>query len=302
MKNRVVLIIDELRSSYWFIPSLLAMLAGLLSIVTIRLDEVVERDLIWVTGLIYVNSPEGARAVLSTIASSMITVAGVVFSLTMVVLSLTSQQYGSLVIRNFIRDRGNQFVLGIFTATFIYCLLILRTIRGLEDDNAFVPHISLLTGLGLAILSLAMLIYFIHHVSESIQASEIIKRISDNLHEAIENWFPSTLGTEQPDEHDEATSLANNMNVNAYPLAAPHSGYIQAIDESVLLKTASKHGLIIALHHRPGTFVIKDSPLAVVTPPQPVSDDIERNIISAFIIEGQRTQPQDVEFIFMQLV
>ena len=115
----------------------------------------------------YVDSPEAARAVLSTVASSMITVAGVVFSLTMVVLSLTSQQYGPLVLAHFMRDRGNQFVLGIFTATFIYCLLVLRTISGVEN-SIFVPHISVLVGLGLSITSLAVLIYFIHHVSQSI--------------------------------------------------------------------------------------------------------------------------------------
>ncbi|NJR12362.1 DUF2254 domain-containing protein [bacterium] len=114
MKNRLIALRERLSGSYWFTPMIMAVMAALLSLATIKLDEGVGRELAWVSGLIYVDSPEGARAVLSTVTSSMITVAGVVFSLTMVVLSLTSQQYGPLVLNQFMRDRGNQFVLGIF--------------------------------------------------------------------------------------------------------------------------------------------------------------------------------------------
>lgn len=302
MKNRFFLFLDELRSSYWFIPSLLATLAGILSIATIRIDENLERDVVWVMGLTYVNSPEGARAVLSTIASSMITVAGVVFSLTMVVLSLTSQQYGSLVIRNFIRDRGNQFVLGIFTATFIYCLLILRTIRGMEDNTAFVPHISLLVGLALAILSLAVLIYFIHHVSESIQASAIVTRISNNLNDTINDLFPAMVGHEPPEEKTPAVETLQILASPVYLLPTPQSGYLQVIEEDALLQTAIQNDIVIQLNHRPGEFVVKGELLLTIAPQNHVNDEVIHEIESAFVIGSQRTQTQDIEFIFMQLI
>ncbi|MDX2140547.1 MAG: DUF2254 family protein [Chloroflexota bacterium] len=195
MRSRLHVFWDDLRASYWFIPALMAVFALLTSVVTIRLDEGVGRELRWVTGLVYVDSAEGARAVLSTVASSMITVAGVVFALTMVVLSLSSQQYGPLVLTHFMRDRGNQIVLGVFTATFLYCLLILRTIRGGETD-VFVPHISVLVGLVLAVASLAVLIYFIHHIARTIQAPNIIARISDELNDKIDHQFPTKVGIE----------------------------------------------------------------------------------------------------------
>ena len=91
-------------------------------------------------GWLYTFGPEGARAILSAIASSMITVAGLTFSITMLTLQLASSQFGPRLLRNFMRDRGNQVVLGTFIATFVYCLLVLRTVRGTEEAS-FVPHV-----------------------------------------------------------------------------------------------------------------------------------------------------------------
>jgi uncharacterized membrane protein len=121
-------------------------------------DEVI-RHLGW----IWAGRPEGARALLSTVAGSMITVAGVEFSITIMALSLASSQFGPRLLRNFMRDRGNQIVLGTFIATFVYCILVLRTVRG-GDTEEFVPSIAITVGVVLALLSLAVLMYFIHHV------------------------------------------------------------------------------------------------------------------------------------------
>ncbi|MBI5669455.1 MAG: DUF2254 domain-containing protein [Chloroflexi bacterium] len=301
MKNRLIALQDQLSSSYWFIPATMAVLAAGLSILTIKLDETVGRELAWVIGLIYVDSPEGARAVLSTVASSMITVAGVVFSLTMVVLSLTSQQYGPLVLTHFMRDRGNQFVLGIFTATFIYCLLVLRTIRGVEN-SIFVPHISVLVGLGLAIASLAVLIYFIHHVSKSIQSTNIIARISDELLDAIDDRFPAKIGSEP----DRPMTVPNHQDVlqrfeyAASAIQTPVGGYLQMVDDERLFEVAQEQDVIVQLIARPGQFLHKGQPLARVLPRQP-NGDTRRTIQDAFIFGSRRTRTQDVEFVFMQL-
>lgn len=302
MRNRIRLFLDKLRSSYWFIPSILVIVAMVTSIITVRIDEILERELSWVTSVLYINNPDGAREVLSTIASSMITVAGVVFSLTMVVLSLTSQQYGPLVIRNFIRDRGNQVVLGTFTATFVYCLLILRTVRGMEDNTSFVPHISLLIGLGLALLSLAVLIYFIHHVSDSIQASNIISQIGDNLNQAVDDWFPNTLGQASPTQSPPDPAAIARFEQHSYPVSAVQTGYIQAIDEERLINLATKHQLVIEIVERPGAFLMEGSLLLRINPRSKVTTDITESLINAFVIGKHRTQTQDIEFIMMQLV
>lgn len=302
MKNRLISIQEKLRTNYWFIPAMMCIAAFILTFITIKLDEDVGRETILALKLFYVDSPEGARALLSTVSSSMITVAGVVFSLTMVVLSLTSQQYGPLVLSHFMRDRSNQLVLGIFTATFIYCLLILRTIRGVEA-NIFIPHISVLTGLGLSIISLFFLIYFIHHVSESIQSISIIKRINEELLEAIQDMFPARLGREPLPSVDVSAfqDLEERFAEQGIAIKSKESGYLQMIDDAALMKIACERDLSMLLISHPGRFVIKGQALVRVLGVSSRDNDLSEAIQNTFIFGGHRTQTQDIEFIFTQL-
>jgi uncharacterized membrane protein len=143
--------------------------------------------LVWV----YTGGPDGARVLLSTVAGSMITVAALAFSMTMVVLSLASSQLGPRLLGRFMRDTGNQVVLGTFVATFLYCLLVLRTVR---LEPLFVPHVSVTVALGLAIAGLGVLIFFIHHVAVGIQHDNVIATVARDLDEAIDNLFPEMLG------------------------------------------------------------------------------------------------------------
>jgi uncharacterized membrane protein len=297
MKQRLFTLRDTLRSNYWFIPLVTAVFGILLSILTIKLDERVGRNLAWVTGLVYVDSPEGARAVLSVIAGSMITVAGVVFSLTMVALTLTAQQYGSLVLSNFLRDRGNQFVLGVFTATFIFCLLVLRTIRGVES-SAFVPHISVLVGIGLAIASLGVLTYFIHDVSNSLRASTIVARVSDDLIETIEYMFP----LQENGVIREEGSLPEHFDSESQPLRAPESGYLQYIDYEYLLSVTQNSHTIVEIKYHPGQFLIKGAVVGTIWPSEQVDQRLLKQVGESLVIGDQRTQSQDVEFLIDQLV
>src|SRR5690606_14060281 len=119
-----------------------------------------------------------SRSMLAAVAGSMITVAGTVFSITLVALSLASSQYSSRVLRNFMRDRTNQAVLGVFVGIFAYCLVVLRSIHG-EADEAFVPSVAVFLGLLLGFGGIGMLVFFIHHIAESIQASRILEAVRD---------------------------------------------------------------------------------------------------------------------------
>ena len=122
----------------------------------------------------YAISPEGARSVLSTIAGSMMTVAGVIFSITIVALNLASSQFGPRLLRNFMQDRGTQYVLGTFVSSFIYCLLVLRSAYTAGNES-FVPSFSVNFAVVLAFFNVGVLIYFIHHIANSIQADEVIE-------------------------------------------------------------------------------------------------------------------------------
>jgi uncharacterized membrane protein len=164
-----------LKGSLWFIPTLLVLGAFALAFVTVVVDRRFEGSRAQATWFLFGVGAEGARGVLSAIAGSIITVTGVVFSITIVALQLASTQYSPRVLRTFLEDRANQVVLGVFIATFTYSLLILRTVRGESDDlDAFVPSISVSTALLLGIVSVGLLIFFINHIAQSIRASVII--------------------------------------------------------------------------------------------------------------------------------
>ena len=145
MRDRFLLLIDAVRASYWFIPAL--MLAGgiILALALVAIDERVETERLRGMWWIFSGGAEGARALLSTVAGSVIGVAGTTFSITIAVLSLTSSQFGPRLLRGFMRDTGNQCVLGTFVATFLYCLLVLRMVRSVEETY-FVPHIAVTVG------------------------------------------------------------------------------------------------------------------------------------------------------------
>jgi uncharacterized membrane protein len=275
-----------------------------LAAATVALDEsatveswMVEQD--WA----YTGGAEGAGQVLSTIAGSMITIAGVVFSMTLVALSLASSQLGPRLLRNFMRDTRNQVVLGAFIATFVYCLLVLRTIRRAEEI-AFVPHLSVTTGVLLAIVSLGVLIYFIHHVSVSIQADEVVARVNAELLDGIDRLFAESIrpGAPRPADVRAGAGLPAALDGEARPVASADDGYLQSIDLDALLALAKEENALFRLERRPGQYVVMGCPLATVWPGDRVTEPLAERINSAFILGHRRTTVQDIEFPIHQLV
>jgi uncharacterized membrane protein len=244
---------------------------------------------------------EGASAVLGAIAGSMITIAGVVFSLTLLALSLASQQFGPRLLRNFMRDRANQVVLGTFIATFLYCLLVLRTIRR-ADDAAFVPHLSVTLGVLFAIASLGVLIYFVHHVAVSIQADELVSVVGTELLQSIDRLFPEHIGGEIHGCRDGDPDLPATFAREACPVVAREDGYLQLVDSDDLMTVAKEHDLVLQLHYRPGHYIVAGSPLLRAWPAQQLDEGIRNRINGAFILGGERTSTQDIEYVIGQLV
>jgi uncharacterized membrane protein len=228
----------------------------------------------------------------------MITVAGVTFSITIVALTLASQQFGPRLLRNFLRDLGNQITLGTFIATFLYCLLVLRTVRGTDDDQ-FVPHLAVTVGVVLATLSIGVLIYFIHHIATSIQASQVIANVASDLHGAIERLFPERIGHEVDIDTSETDVPAFD---NPRHVTATHSGYVQAVDSAQLLTAAREGASVVRIDARPGDFVRAGRPLASVVSPAGRPTDIDDALRRGFIIGADRTGTQDLGFFINQLV
>ncbi|MBD2465499.1 DUF2254 domain-containing protein [Oscillatoria sp. FACHB-1407] len=291
---------DSLRSSYWFLPGLMAVAGMALAFGMLALDQaeaIKTGELSW----IYTGGPEGARGLLSAVASSMVTVAATAFSITIVALQLAASNFGPRLLRNFMQDTGNQIVLGTFIATFLYCLLVLRTIHG-EDYNLFVPQLSVTVGIGLAIASIGVLIYFIHHASTIIQASHVIAGVADELDDAIDRLFPEEIGQAESEKHPAIATIPEDFDVQACFIRSTHTGYLQAIDNQLLLKLACKYNLLLRLTTKPGDFIAKGNCLVLAYPEKQVTPKTIKEINQAFLLGKERTEQQDIEFPINQLV
>ena len=302
MPGRLTAILENVRNGFWFVPTVMATVAVLFSVLTISIDEAGTPGWLLSLRFIFINQPGGARDLLSTIAGSLISVAGVVFSLTIVALTLASQQFGPRLMGNFMRDRGNQVVLGTFVSTFLYCLLILRTVRseGPERD-AFVPHLSVTVALLLAVLTLAATVYFIHHIAASIQVENVIGKVANMLTKHIaaqgdKELFPGNQGREL----DGPLRLPDRFESLAAPVASPDEGYLQAVDGDGLLRLATEHDAVLRLRYRPGAFLLAGQPIADVYPRSQIAPVEER--LGRYLTFGVgRTPAQDIESQFDQL-
>ena len=308
MKAKLIQYVYHIQSSYWFIPMLMALAAILLAIVTGTLDQHFDSDWPRHFEWLEANRPEGARSVLATIAGSMITVAGVTFSMTMVSVSFGSAQFGPRLVGNFMRDRGNQVTLGTFIATFVYCLMILRTVRSGVDGtaeadavSAFVPHISVLCGLLLALASVAVLIFFIHHIPETIHIGNITANVGRELQKAIDKLFPARVGDPPPEEADD-NRLPDGFFDQARAVRSQKEGYIQALDMDGLLKVAVEHDLVVRLEYRPGDFVTLGKTLIVAGPASNLGEEAESELHALFALGRERTPTQNILFLVDELV
>ncbi len=251
---------------------------------------------------IYGGGPDGARGLLSAIASSMMTVAATAFSITIVALQLAASNFGPRLLRNFMQDKGNQIVLGTFIATFLYCLLVLRRIHG-ENYDYFVPQFAVTISILLAIASIGVLIYFIHHASTIIQASHVIADVASELDAAIDRLFPDEIGqAELEDIYHSAEAIPEEFNAQACAIKSTQTGYLQVIDDQLLLKLACRYKLLLYLPLRPGKFIAKGNSIIRVYPQGQVNQKLTHEINRAFLLGSERTEQQDIEFPINQLV
>jgi uncharacterized membrane protein len=289
---------EDVRSSLWFVPALFVTGAALLAIALIQADSHIGSETLARWPGLFGSSAEGARNILSAIAGSMITVAGVTFSITIVALSLTSNQYTPRILRNFMRDRSNQVVLGIFVSIFIYCLIVLRAIRGGEE--AFVPSLSVLFAILFALASIAFLIYFIHHIATSIQASTIISVVAGETVDAILHLFPEVIG-EAARENDSGEQERHPI-TGWKTIPSFATGYIQSVNPDALVRFAEENNSLVQMEKGIGEFVIKGAPLASISARGELKPDAWRSLNNYYIVNSYRTVAQDAGFGIRQIV
>ena len=293
---------EALRTNLWLVPTLEVLVAAGLFAVTFSLDRAVyDGDFVLPPWMIS-GSADAARQILTAIAAAVITVVGIVFSTTIVTLTLASTQFGPRMLRNFIRDRGTQVTLGTFVATFVYGVLALVSI-GPGPHGDLVPHISITVSFVLVVVDLAVLIYFINHIATQIQLPQVIAAIADDLSKAVRVQC-GTAGDPRPPVAERGPTLDEllaTMGESGGVVPTPSSGYLQFIRHQTLVRIAARLDAVIHLPYRPGHFLVQGHPLAVVWPAE-AADQVAQQLRRAQATGPHRTLTQDVSFGIDQLV
>ena len=283
MPTRLHYYLDHLRSGYWFLPLAFSVGAVVLARVLLALDAALPDAALAHNPFLYIGPAETERNTLLTVATTTLSVAGVVFSLTTVPLSIAASQYGSRLLRNFLRDTITQVTLAAYFGTFVYCLAVLFTLSP-EGDIPNLPHIATTGALALALACFALLVFFIHNVAASLQAPVVIDEVADDVERAIAAFALPSIH-ELPIPTPEGT-----------PLVARTTGYVQAIDDARLIQLATEHSTQVQLRVQPGDYVGDGETIGWV------QEGLAGDPLRFIVIGSQRLPNQDIEFGLNQLV
>lgn len=299
--KKLLFVWSELKYSFWFLPVLIIIGAIVAAVCAIYIDRVSGYEPSGVIRIVFPGSPESARSVLSTISSAMIGVAGTVFSITLVALTLASSQFGTLLLRNFMHERINQVVLGTYIATYVYCLIVLNVVSD-GGELTFVPAYSVLAALLATLANIVLLIIYIHHIAVSIQSDKIIADVAESLSENIRRLFPEGVGEEPPgDKAPDPESLKKTFG-RRQTVAPSRNGYLQFVDDAVLVGKTGERDMLIVLNYRPGHYLVQGTVVAEIWSREEISPAEMRTLRRAFIVGKNRTPQQDPEFAIHQMV
>jgi len=290
----------ELIGTFWFLP--IAIITANISVAVLLLNYDSQSSTDYSQSILryfFIDNIDSAQSILTTIATAMIGVAGTVFSITLVALTLASSQFGPRLIRNFMYDRINQIVLGSYVSLFIYCLIILNSVSE-SDKFQFVPSFSIFFALIESLVNIIFLIVFIHHISTNIQADKVISRITSKMIENIQNLFPEKLGKKEEQEKINLEEVQKSY-TDQVQIKAKNNGFLRYIDGDSLIEKIKKVKGVIKVHYRPGQYILYGSNIAVVYL-NDRNSSIEKDCEDLFILGSSRSEQQDAEYSILQMV
>jgi uncharacterized membrane protein len=291
---------EALRTNLWVVPAVETLAVSLLFAATYGVDRAAYDGLIHLPSWVLSGTADSARVVLATVAAAIITVVGIVFSITIVALTLASTQFGPRMLRNFVRDRGTQVALGTFVASFCYAMISLVSVGG-GPHGDFVPHLSITVTLTLTLADVGVLIYFLNHIASMIQLPVVIARIAGTLADEIAAQDRGGVSDVGVAHGPSAEELLARLAESGAPIRTPRSGYLQVIRHDSLIKIASGADAVVQLPYRPGHFLVAGQVMAWVWPPD-AAGSVEKSLALGHVTGAYRTLPQDISFGLDQLV
>jgi uncharacterized membrane protein len=286
-----------LRGGFLVRPLVIALVLGVAGAVLSSLEESFTEVGRWIPTVLFPSQqdPGVAQIILSSIATSIMTVVSIVFAILLMTLTLASTQFSPRILVSFVRDRTTQWTLGIFLGTFSYCMAALPAARALP--RPFVPAATVLGAMLLALGCVGWLIYFIHHVSQSISVNHIVDRIARETELVIDEYMPYPRNPFHLDNPDDVS-----LSQPGAAVLSRKSGYIRYVDINRLITLAREYGIWVRLERRVGHFVPAGVPIIRVSKPERLSSERETHLLAAFDMGPTRTMQQDVEFGIIQIV
>lgn len=294
--NRAAVRVRQLLEGFWLVPGLVLLAFAGAAFAAIELDRRAGSSGV---GWAYRGDAEAARQTLGVVAGSLITVAGVTFSITIVTLQLVSSQYTPRALRSFLADRVNQVIAGTYVGIFVFCLLALRVVENTtEDEDGFVPSLAVTIAIVSGLVGFALILFFVHHMAQSIKVSHIAARIARDTFDSIENLYPAEYG--RPDAPDEADVLASwRTREPTAVVAARETGYVQAItldDVAGAVGRGNAHVIV-----RVGEFVARGEPVVAIWGGEPIDERTRVRVQRAIAVGVERDLDQDLDYGIRQL-
>lgn len=291
------------RESFWFLPAIFVVVAVVLSQVAVLVDR--QLELSWASTSALALGVDGSRGLLTVIGGSVLGVAATAFSITISVIATASSSYGPRLVRNFMADRGNQIVLGTFVSTFAYCVLVLRSVTSEDSDagrEAFVPYVATYLAILIALVNIGCLVFFIHHIADSIQISTLVATVRNDLRRVAAREYPEQDG--RVDDRAVPATPLDPDDPGVVEVASGTRGYLTGVDSAALVALAADHDAVIELVPRVGDHLIATEPVALVASRAggPLDDGIAKGVRRAVTVDDSRTPHQDIRFAVQQLV
>lgn len=291
------ILFEKIRDQFWLLPTLILVGSILILIWTIQIPNTSPDQLL--LNLFFQGfSPEGARLILSSIATAVMTVVGVLFSLTIVVLQQASSQHSPRVIETFIRSYPSQIVLGTYIGTFAFSLLLLRQIHGSSNGEIEIPQAAISTSILLVMICMGLLIYYINYLAHSIKSTSIITNIQEQTLHYLKQFN---------DETSSFQSVQNSFNFtqpfsNSFPIYPVQAGYLQSQSFLRTQKLLAGLNWRMKVHFPPGDYIDHEDCMATVETNQPLHDSLKDSLRKTFLIGSVRNHAQDPKYGIRQLV
>jgi uncharacterized membrane protein len=231
-------------TSLWFIPVMCVIAGIVLAVITISIDRATDGSILSTS---LTGDPNAAVAILSTSAASMVSLTALVLTNTGVVVQLAMGQFSPRSVRPFLQDRPSQWAIGVFVGAFAHSMLALREVRSFSQQQGYVPSLTIAVSFFLILVSVVVLVGYVHHIGNSLKVDSIIRAVGDETRELFERLFPERIHAAVP--------------VDGNVLASDRAGFIFDIDVDHLVEMASDADGHLELLHAIGTFVVNDEPL-----------------------------------------